>query len=83
MKKKLFIVLTMLFLMCPMFAKTTQCVKKYHVYNGTYREANDVTPQIQSMIDKGWKVVSITPITIRCGDSNPTYYVIVIFEKEE
>lgn len=82
--KKLFIVLTMLFLMCPMFAKTVQCVKKYQVFKSAHSiETYDVTPQIQSMIDKGWKVVSITPVTHRCGDSNPTDYVIVVFEREE
>ena len=46
-------------------------------------ETNDVTPQIQSMINNGWKVVSITPITVRCANSNPTDYVIVSFEREE
>lgn len=84
MKKKLFIVLIMLFLMCPMFAKTVQCVKKYQVFKSAYASENyDVTPQIQSMINIGWHVVSITPITIRCGDANPTDYVIVVYEREE
>ena len=87
MKKKLFIVLAMLFLMCPLFAKTTQCVKKYQCYGGMgdYGMTNvyDVTPQIQSMINQGWKVISITPISIKVSDSNPTDYVIVVFEMEE
>lgn len=82
--KKFLIVLMLLALISPVFARTVQCVKKYQVYNGAYSiETNDVTPQIQSMIDKGWKVISITPITIRCANSNPTDYVIVIFEMEE
>ena len=82
MKKKLFIVLTMLFLMCPMFAKTVQCVKKYQIYNG-YKSTLDATPQIQFMINSGWKVVSITPIAMQNNNANPTDYIIVVFEKEE
>lgn len=82
--KKILVLLLLLLFISPVFAKTIQCVKKYQVYNGAYAiETNDVTPQIQSMIDKGWKVVSITPITIRCANSNPTDYVIVLYEKEE
>ena len=80
--KKFLIVLTLLFLINPIFAKTVQCVKKYQVFcsvNVTY----DITPSIQSMINMGWKVVSITPITVRIYDSNPTDYVIVLFEREE
>lgn len=80
--KKFFIVLILLFCISPVFAKTVQCVKKYRVWNAT-GIPDDVTPQIQSMINLGWKVVSITPITrteIKC---NPTDYIIVIFEKEE
>lgn len=80
--KKFLIILTLLFLISPIFAKTIQCVKKYQVFGGigvTY----DVTPSIQSMINLGWKVVSITPISIKAGYSNPTDYVIVVFEKEE
>ena len=83
MKRILALLLLLLFI-SPVFAKTVQRVKKYQVYNGAYSiETNDVTPQIQSMIDKGWEVVSITPITIRCASSNPTDYVIVLYEKEE
>ena len=82
--KRFLIVLMLLMFISPVFAKTVQCVRKYQVYKGAYSiDAIDVTPQIQSMIDKGWKVVSITPITIRCANSNPTDYVIVIFEREE
>ena len=78
--KKFLIILTLLFLINPIFAKTVQCVKKYQVYNNsTY----DVTPAIQSMITIGWKVVSITPITVKVYESNPTDYVIVLFEREE
>lgn len=82
--KRFLIALMLLALISPVFARTVQCVKKYQVYKGAYSiETNDVTPQIQSMIDKGWKVVSITPITIRCSGSNPTDYVIVVFEMEK
>jgi hypothetical protein len=72
----------LLFLINPIFAKTVQCVKKYQVFcgvNATY----DVTPSIQSMIDVGWEVISITPITVRIYDSNPTDYIIVVFKREE
>ena len=73
----------MLLLINSVFAKTTQCVKKYQVHGG-FGTAYDVTPSIQLMIDAGWKVVSITPISSRQSSStNPTEYIIVIFEKEE
>lgn len=81
--KKFLIILTLLFLINPIFAKTVQCVKKYQVYNKHDIIAYDVTPEIQSMISVGWKVVSITPITVKIYDSNPTDYVIVLFEREE
>lgn len=80
--KKLLIILTLLFLISPVFARTVQCVKKYQVYNNTTSTC-DVTPSIQSMINIGWKVVSITPISVKAYNSNPTDYVIVLFEKEE
>jgi hypothetical protein len=84
--KKFLIILLLLFLISPVFAKTVQCVKKYQVFydNGSSNgETVDVTPQIQYMLTAGWKVVSITPISKRKFDSNPTDYIIVIFEKEE
>ena len=80
--KKFLIILTLLFLISPAFAKTTQCVKKYQVY-ASFDKAYDVTPSIQSMINMGWKVVSITPISVKEHNCNPTDYVIVLFEKEE
>ena len=81
--KKFLIILVFLFLINSVFAKTTQCVKKYQVHGG-FGTAYDVTPSIQLMIDAGWKVVSITPVSSRQSSStNPTEYVIVIFEKEE
>ena len=80
--KKFLIILTLLFLISPVFAKTIQCVKKYQVNSGV-GITNDVTPEIQSMINMGWKVVSITPISVKEGYSNPTDYVIVVFEREE
>lgn len=80
--KKFLIVLTLLLLISPVFAKTVQCVKKYQVFCGV-NVTYDITPSIQSMINMGWKVVSITPITVRIYDSNPTDYVIVLFEREE
>jgi hypothetical protein len=80
--KKFLIVLALLFLINPIFAKTVQYVKKYQV-NGGVGVAYDVTPAIQSMINMGWRVVSITPVSVKEGYSNPTEYVIVVFEKEE
>lgn len=83
--KKFLIILTLLFLISPVFAKTVQCVKKYQVaYETKYGcETLDVTPQIQSMLDVRWRVVSITPITKKDYNSSPTDYVIVVFEREE
>ncbi len=80
--KKLMIVLMLLLFISPVFARTIQCVKKYQVYNG-FKNTIDVTPQIQSMINCGWKVVSITPIAMYANSCNPTDYVIVVFEREE
>jgi hypothetical protein len=79
--KKILIIL-LLFLVSPVFAKTVQCVRKYQVQADSY-STYDVTPAIQSMINMGWKVVSITPITIKYHDTNPTDYVIVLFERDE
>lgn len=84
MKKFLIILLTLLFLISPVFAKTVQCVKRYQTHSDRYIDAMDVTPAIQSMINMGWKVVSITPVTRQViGHTNVTDYVIVVFEKEE
>lgn len=80
--KKFLIVLTLLFLISPVFAKTVQCVRNYQVYAG-HKTTYNVTPAIQSMINMGWKVISITPITVKMLESNPTDYVIVLFEREE
>lgn len=81
--KKFLIILVFLFLINSVFAKTTQCVKKYQIHGG-FGTAYDVTPSIQLMIDAGWKVVSITPVSARqIASTNPTEYIIVIFEKEE
>lgn len=80
--KKFLIILVLLLLISPVFAKTTQCVKKYQIHGG-FGTAYDVTPSIQLMIDAGWKIVSITPISARQSSTNPTEYIIVIFEKEE
>ena len=80
--KRFLIVLMLLTLISPEFARTVQCVKKYQVHNG-YRSTFDVTPQIQYMIDCGWKVVSITPIFKEEYHAAPTDYVIVVFEREE
>jgi hypothetical protein len=80
--KKFLIILLLLFLVSPVFAKTVQCVKKYQVQADSY-STYDVTPAIQSMINMGWRVVSITPVTVRSVYSNPTDYVIVLFEMEE
>ena len=80
--KRFLIVLVLLTLISPIFAKTVQCVKKYQV-NGGAGVAYDVTPAIQSMINMGWKVVSITPVSVKAVYANPTDYVIVLFEREE
>ena len=83
--KRFFIVLMFLMFISPVFAKTVQCVRSYQVlkdytcYGSTY----DVTPAINSMLNLGWRVVSITPVTVRNGDTMPTSYVIVLFEREE
>lgn len=84
--KKILIILLLLFLISPAFAKTVQCIKKYQVFydnGGNNGETVDVTPQIQYMLTAGWKVVSITPISRRKYDASPTDYVIIVFEKEE
>ena len=81
--KKFLIILTLLFLISPVFAKTVQCVEKYQVYYSCSSYASDVTPSIQSMINDGWKVVLITPISVKEHNCNPTDYVIVLFEREE
>lgn len=67
--KRLFIILIMLFLMCPMFAKKHRVFKSAYASN-TY----DVTPQIQSMIDRERYLISIALVTYRCGDSNSIDY---------
>ena len=83
--KRFLIVLMLLTLISPVFARTVQCVRSYQVlkdytpYGSTY----DVTPAINSMLNQGWRIVSITPVTVRNGDTMPTDYVIVLFEKEE
>jgi hypothetical protein len=81
--KKFLIVLMLLMFISPVFARTIQCVKKYQVYTGIPREAYDITPAMQSMINMGWRIVSVTPITAKDNYANPTYYVIVVFEMEE
>ena len=80
--KRFLIVLMLLTFISPIFARTVQCVKKYQVYQ-RYRSTYDVTSSIQSMIDIGWKVISITPISKEEYNAAPTDYVIVLFEKEE
>ena len=80
--KRFLIVLMLLLFISPVFAKTVQCVKKYQVYRDSI-STYDVTPQIQSMLNQGWRVVSITPVTVRAVHCNPTDYVIVVFEREE
>ena len=80
--KRFLTVLMLLMFISPVFAKTVQCVKKYQVYQG-YRSTYDITPAIQSMINMGWKVVSITPVSKEEYHAAPTDYVIVLFEREE
>ena len=74
--------LTMLFVFmftCSVFAKT-QKVVKYSIFD--YHQTKDPTPEINFMISQGWYVVSISPITGKVGYSNPSDYIIVVFEKE-
>ena len=83
--KRFLIVLMLLIFISPVFAKTVQCVRTYQVlkdYN-VYGSTFDVSPAINSMINQGWRVVSITPVTARSGDAMPTDYVILLFEREE
>ena len=80
--KKFLAILTMLFLISPIFAKMTQCVKGYQTYDN-YDSTDRLASDIQYMINQGWKVVSITsPIIIKYGSSSYVQ-VIVLFEKEE
>ena len=75
--------LTMLFVFmfaCSVFAKT-QKVVKYSVCDRCCRTI-DPTPEINFMISHGWHVVSIIPIIKKSSSSNPTDYIIVVFEKE-
>jgi len=83
--KKLMIVLMLLMFISPVFAKTVQCVRSYQVLKDytAYGSTYDVTPAINSMLNQGWRIVSITPVTVRNGDTMPTDYVIVLFEREE
>ena len=85
--KRFLIVLMLLMFISPVFAKTVQCVKSYQVYKGSYANAYgstyDVAPDINFMLSQGWLVVSITPVTVKSGDTMPTDYVIVLFEREE
>ena len=78
MKKFLTMLLVFMFA-CSVFAKT-QKVVKYSIFDNY--QAKDPTSEINSMISDGWYVVSITPITAKVGYSNPTDYIIVVFEKE-
>ena len=76
-------ILTMLFIFmftCSVLAKA-QKVVKYSVCDRCCRTIDPI-PEINFMISHGWHVVSITPITTKVGYSNPTDYIIVVFEKE-
>jgi ABC-type uncharacterized transport system permease subunit len=78
----------LLMFISPLFAKTIQCVKKLDIYHsdGIWKkdiEWRDITPDIQEMLDKGWKVVCMTPVIMAIGNGSATRYVIVIFEREE
>jgi len=61
----------LLLFISPVFAKTVQCVKKYQVLKDytAYGSTYDVTPGMNSMLAQGWKIVSITPVTVRNGDT--------------
>ena len=83
--KRFLIVLMILLFISPVFAKTVQCVRSYQVLKDytAYGSTYDVSPAMNSMLNQGWKIVSITPVTVRNGDTMPTDYVIVVFEREE
>ena len=74
--KKFLAILTILFLISPIFAKTAQYVESY-----SRLSVSEIVSDIQSMINQGWKVVLITsPVTKGWSDR---YQVIVLFKKEE
>ena len=86
--KRFLIVLVLLALISPVFARTVQCVKKFDIYhsNGNWvwnTEWRDIIPDIQEMLDKGWKVVCMTPVIMPINNGSTTNYVIVVFEREE
>lgn len=86
--KKITLVLLFLLFLSPAFAKTVQRVKKYDIYKApALWESNaewvDVVPEIQSMIDRGWRVVSITAINEVYYQGSQTAYLIVVFEKDD
>lgn len=86
--KRFLIVLMLLLFISPVFAKTVQCVKKFDIYHSDGNwvwntEWRDITPDIQGMLDKSWKVVCMTPVIMAIGNGSTTRYVIVVFEMEE
>ena len=86
--KRFLIVLMLLMFISPVFAKTVQCVKKFDIYHSEGNwvwntEWRDIIPDIQEMLDKGWKVVCMTPVIMPIGNGSTTKYVIVVFEREE
>lgn len=82
--KKFLIILSLLFILSPLSAKTIQKVEKYQVFNDSDRcHPYDVTPQLNYMVQNGWKIISITTITQTYSYNTPTSYIIVVYEKEE
>ena len=57
-------------------AKTQRAVSYRYDYNG-------LTQEINMMINRGWKVVSMTSVIKPRGNSSITDYIIVIYEKED
>lgn len=81
----IFLAITIIFCSSNAYSKRTiQQVESYETLDSGGKQKN-ITSYIQRKIDQeGWRVVSITPIE-GCGAAvgGVTYYVIVLYEKEE
>lgn len=71
--KKFLAIITMLFLISPIFAKTI--VKFYRLDEFSVRESNN---SARSMTDEGWEVESVSTISSESG-----VYVIVVYKKDD
>ena len=73
---KKFILGTFLALAFLCHAKTQRAVSYRYDYD-------DLTKKINMMLDRGWKVVSMTSVIKPRSNSSTTDYIIVIYEKED